>query len=46
MEPIRNEPEFRALVDEIKADMAGQLDELRRKEASGELNLLPSSFNN
>ena len=37
LDSIRDEPEFRAIVTEIKADMAAQLARVRAIESSGEL---------
>ena len=37
LDSIRDEPEFQAMVVEIKADMAAQLARVRAMEASGEL---------
>ena len=37
----RHEPEFQAMVAEIKADMAAQLERVRAMEASGELDPVP-----
>jgi len=37
LDSIRDEPEFQAMVEEIKADMAAQLEHVRAMEASGEL---------
>ena len=31
LEPLRGEPRFQALVDEIRADMAEQLEQIRSK---------------
>ena len=36
---IKNEPEFVAIMDEIRAEMAVQLESVRRMEARGELTL-------
>ncbi len=41
LESIRDEPEFQAMVEEIKADMAAQLERVRAMEASGELEPIP-----
>ncbi len=37
LDSIRDEPEFQAMVEEIRADMAAQLERVREMEASGEL---------
>ncbi len=41
LEPLRVEPEFQAMVAEIKADMAAQLERVREMGASGELEPIP-----
>jgi hypothetical protein len=41
---IRNEPEFMAIVAEIEADMAAQLEEIREMEKNGELAPIPASL--
>ncbi len=41
LDSIRDEPEFQAMVAEIKADMAAQLERVRAMEASGELEPIP-----
>jgi glucan phosphorylase len=41
LDSIRDEPEFQAMVEEIKADMAAQLERVRAMEASGELEPSP-----
>lgn len=41
LDSIRGEPEFQAMVDEIKAGMAAQLEHVRAMEASGELEPVP-----
>ena len=41
-EPIRDEPEFQALITEIKADMAKQLTNVGEMEAKGELAPIPN----
>jgi len=41
LDSIRDEPEFQAMVEEIKADMAAQLERVRAMEASGELEPIP-----
>ncbi len=43
LDSIRHEPEFEAMVDEIKADMAAQLERVRAMEASGELEPIPEA---
>ncbi len=40
-EPLWGEPEFQALMDEIRADMAIQLERVREMERAGELEPLP-----
>jgi hypothetical protein len=40
-EPLWGEPEFQALMDEIRADMANQLERVREMERNGELEPLP-----
>ncbi len=40
-EPLWGEPEFQALMDEIRADMATQLERVREMEKNGELEPLP-----
>lgn len=37
LDPIRDEPGFQAAMDDIRADMAAQLEEIRELERSGEL---------
>ncbi len=37
LDSIRDEPEFQVMVEEIKADMAAQLEHVRTMEANGEL---------
>jgi tetratricopeptide (TPR) repeat protein len=44
LESIRDEPEFQALVAEIRADMAEQLARLQEREATGELAPIPKSL--
>ena len=44
LDSIRDEPEFQAMVAEIKADMAAQLERVRAMEASGELTPIPKSL--
>jgi len=41
LDSIRYEPEFQAMMEEIKADMAAQLERVRAMEASGELEPIP-----
>ena len=41
LDSIRDEPEFQAMVDEIKTDMAAQLEHVRTMEANGELEPIP-----
>ncbi len=41
LDSIRDEPEFQAMVAEIRADMAAQLEHVRAMEASGELEPIP-----
>jgi hypothetical protein len=41
---IRNEPEFMAIVAEIEADMAAQLEEIREMERNGELAPIPAAL--
>jgi tetratricopeptide (TPR) repeat protein len=41
LESIRNEPEYQAMLEEIKADMAAQLERVRVMEANGELEPIP-----
>ncbi len=41
LDSIRDEPEFQAIVDEIEADMAAQLERVREMERNGELDLIP-----
>lgn len=43
LDSIRQEPEFRAMVKEIKADMAAQLERVRAIEANGELESIPDA---
>jgi hypothetical protein len=40
-EPLWGEPEFQALMDEIRADMAIQLERVREMERNGELEPIP-----
>jgi tetratricopeptide (TPR) repeat protein len=39
LEPLHGDPEFQAMVEEIRADMAAQLERLREMERRGELAL-------
>jgi len=41
LDSIRDEPEFQAMVEEIKAEMAAQLERVRKMEANGELEPIP-----
>jgi tetratricopeptide (TPR) repeat protein len=41
LDSIRDEPEFQAMVEEIKADMAAQLAHVRAMEKAGELEPIP-----
>ena len=41
LDSIRDEPEFLAMREEIRADMAAQLEQVRAMEASGELEPVP-----
>ncbi len=41
LDSLRDEPKFQAMVAEIKADMAAQLERVREMEASGELEPVP-----
>jgi tetratricopeptide (TPR) repeat protein len=41
LEPLHNEPEFQAIVAEIEADMAEQLERVREMERNGELEPIP-----
>jgi len=41
LESLHDEPEFQAMVAEIKADMAAQLESLREMERNGELEPMP-----
>jgi tetratricopeptide (TPR) repeat protein len=41
LEPLRGEPEFQAMVEEIEADMAAQLARVREMERNGELPMIP-----
>ena len=41
LDSIRDEPEFLAMVEEIKADMATQLAHVRALEETGELEPIP-----
>jgi TolB-like protein/Tfp pilus assembly protein PilF len=44
LDPIRDEPEFQAMVAEVRDDMAAQLARLREWEAKGELAPIPDSL--
>ena len=44
LESIRDDPEFQAMVAEIRADMAEQLARLQEREANGELAPIPKSL--
>jgi len=41
LDSIRDEPEFQAMLEEVKADMAAQLARVRKMEANGELEPVP-----
>jgi len=41
LDSIRDEPEFHALIQEVKADMAAQLEQVRELERRGELDPVP-----
>ncbi len=41
LESLRGEPEFQAMVAEIEADMAAQLERVREMERNGELEPIP-----
>ena len=41
LDSIRDEPEFQDMLQEIKADMAAQLERVRTMEANGELEPIP-----
>jgi hypothetical protein len=43
LESLRDEPEFQAMVSDIEAEMAGQLERLRESQQNGELALLRAS---
>lgn len=43
LDALREEPEFQALLDEIKEDMARQLERVRSLEASGEFEPVPNA---
>jgi TolB-like protein len=45
-EPLWNHPQFQALMTELRADMAGQLAELREMEKRGELAAIPRDETN
>jgi hypothetical protein len=40
-EPLWNEPEFKIMMDEVRADMAAQLARVREMERNGELEPIP-----
>jgi len=42
LDALHDEPEFQAMVSEIKADMAAQLEHVRAMEANGELEPIPA----
>ena len=44
LDSIRQEPEFQAMWDEVKTDMAEQLTRLQEREANGELAPIPKSL--
>ena len=44
LDSIRQEPEFRAMVEEIKADMAAQLERVRALDANEELESTPDTI--
>jgi hypothetical protein len=41
LESLHDEPEFQAMVAEIEADMAAQLERVREMERNGELEPIP-----
>ena len=41
LDPIRDEPAFKAMVDEIKLDMAEQLERVRQEEKTGAFSIKP-----
>jgi hypothetical protein len=41
LESLHDEPEFQAMVEEIEADMAAQLERVREMERNGELEPIP-----
>ena len=41
LESIRDEPEFQAILAEIKADMSAQMQRIREMEQSGEIEPVP-----
>jgi hypothetical protein len=41
LESLRDEPEYQAMVAEIEADMAAQLEHVREMERNGELAAIP-----
>jgi hypothetical protein len=42
-EPLWNEPEFKIMMDEVRADMAAQLARVREMERNGELEPIPEA---
>jgi TolB-like protein/Flp pilus assembly protein TadD len=44
LDSIRDEPEFQAIIQEVKADMAAQLKQVRKMEGRGELDPIPDAF--
>jgi hypothetical protein len=43
LESLHDEPDFQAMVSDIEADMAAQLERLRELQRNEELALLPAS---
>jgi hypothetical protein len=43
-EPLWDHPEFQAMMAEVKADMAAQLEQLREMERRGEIVLSPNQL--
>jgi TolB-like protein/DNA-binding winged helix-turn-helix (wHTH) protein/Flp pilus assembly protein TadD len=41
LESLRGEPEFQSMLDEVRADMAAQLEHVREMERNGELPMIP-----
>jgi len=41
LDSLRDEPEFQAMVEEIRADMAAQREHVREMERTGELKPIP-----